>query len=169
VPFGQDVQTGIMIEVPSAVEVADVLAREVDFFSIGTNDLIQYAMAIDRVNENVAHMYEPLHPAILRMISRVVKCGHDNGIEVGLCGEMAGDITFLPLLLGLGIDEFSTHPPVIPHIKRMIRNSTAARVAELTEKIFTLNSANEIRNYLCGYLPRNYPDEFGAKKYNFSK
>ncbi len=161
-PFDHDVQLGIMVEVPSAVEVADVLAREVDFFSIGTNDLIQYSMAVDRANENVSYMYEPLHPAVLRMISRVVKCGHDNGIEVGLCGEMAGDITFLPLLIGLGIDELSAHPLVIPHIKKIIRNSTAARVAEMTEKILAMNSANEIRNYLCAYLPLNYSDEFGA-------
>ncbi len=162
-PFEPDIQLGIMIEVPSAVEVADVLAGEVDFFSIGTNDLIQYAMAVDRINENVANMYEPLHPAILRMISQTVKCGHDKGIEVGLCGEMAGDITFLPLLLGLGIDELSTSPLIIPHLKRMIRNSTAAEVTELAARILSLNSANEIRNYLCGYLPRNYPEEFGIK------
>ena len=161
-PFGEDIEVGIMIEVPSAVAVADDLAREVDFFSIGTNDLIQYALAIDRGNENVAHMYEPLHPAVLRMISQVVESGHKMGIDVGLCGEMAGDVTYLPLLLGLGIDELSMHPLAIPYIKKMIRSSKAGDMDQLARETLTFSTAAEIRNHLSDYLSDKYPDEFGS-------
>jgi len=161
-PFGDNIEVGVMIEVPSAVAVADDLAREVDFFSIGTNDLIQYALAIDRGNENVAHMYEPLHPAILRMISQVVESGHKMGIDVGICGEMAGDVTYLPLLLGLGIDELSMHPLAIPYIKKMIRSSKAGDMDQLAREVLTLSTAEEIRNHLSNYLSEKYPDEFGS-------
>ena len=161
-PFGEEIEVGVMIEVPSAVAVADDLAREVDFFSIGTNDLIQYALAIDRGNENVAHMYEPLHPAILRMISQVVESGHKIGIDVGLCGEMAGDLTYLPLLLGLGIDELSMHPLAIPYIKKMIRSSKAGEMDQLAREALTFSTAAEIKNHLSDYLSEKYPDEFGS-------
>lgn len=153
---------GIMIEVPSAVSIADVLAQEVDFFSIGTNDLIQYALAIDRSNEQVAHMYEPLHPAVIRMIKQVVDAGHEAGIEVGICGEMAGDICYLPLLLGIGLDQLSMHPLAISYIKRMIRASTAREAEELVEQILECSSAQEAHDFLGSYLPRKYPEEFGA-------
>jgi phosphoenolpyruvate-protein phosphotransferase (PTS system enzyme I) len=154
------IKTGIMIEVPSAVALADALARQVDFFSIGTNDLIQYSLAIDRANEYVAHMYDPLHPAVLRMIREVVAAGHAAGIEVELCGEMAGDPVCLPLLLGLGLDELSMHPLAIPYIKRMIRNSTAEETEILCREILALTNAGKIRRCLAEYLPRRYPEEF---------
>lgn len=160
IPFDDRVEFGVMIEVPSAVAVADTLAREVDFFSIGTNDLIQYSLAIDRGNEQVAHMYEPLHPAVLRMISQVVDSAHRAGIEVGICGEMAGEERYLPVLLGLGLDSFSMHPPAIPYIKRMIRQSRAASVERLAGRLLACASAGEIRESVQHYLSRHYPDSF---------
>ncbi len=161
VPFATRVPVGIMIEVPSAVSVADVLAREVDFFSIGTNDLIQYALAIDRGNEQVAHMYEPLHPAVLRMIRQVTEAGHEAGIPVAMCGEMAGDLAVLPVLLGLGIDELSMHPYAIPYVKRMIRQSTAEECERLAAEVLTCASAQEVHDCLNRCLPARYPEEFG--------
>ncbi|MCB2182214.1 MAG: phosphoenolpyruvate--protein phosphotransferase [Desulfobulbaceae bacterium] len=160
IPFSENVQFGVMIEVPSAVALADNLAHEVDFFSIGTNDLIQYALAIDRSNEHVAHMYESLHPAVLRMIRHVAEAGHRAGIEVGICGEMAGNTMYLPILLGLGLDFFSMHPLAIPYVKRMIRNSTAEELEELAEDLLVYPSASQIRNHLQEYLFSHYPEEF---------
>lgn len=163
IPYSEDTRFGVMVEVPSAVAVADTLAREADFFSIGTNDLIQYALAIDRVNEHVAHMYEPLHPAVLRMIGQVVEAGHNAGIEVGICGEMAGDVTYIPVLLGLGLDAFSMHPLAIPYVKRMIRQSTTDEVEELVDRLLSFSASIDIREYLEDYLPHHYPEEFAGK------
>ncbi|MBU0908470.1 MAG: phosphoenolpyruvate--protein phosphotransferase [Proteobacteria bacterium] len=160
IPFDEQVEFGLMIEVPSAVVVADTLAGEVDFFSIGTNDLIQYSLAIDRGNEQVAHMYEPLHPAVLRMINQVVVAAHRVGIEVGICGEMAGEEKYLPVLLGLGVDSFSMHPPAIPYVKRMIRQSRAASVERLAARLLACASSMEVRETLQHYLARHYPAAF---------
>lgn len=120
--YNKNIEFGIMIEVPSAVIMADVMAQEADFFSIGTNDLIQYTLAIDRGNREVAHLYHPFHPAILRMIKHVTDVGKEKGIKVFMCGEMAGDPFNVPVLLGLGIDELSMNPQSIPAVKNMIRS-----------------------------------------------
>jgi phosphoenolpyruvate-protein phosphotransferase (PTS system enzyme I) len=122
VPFNRDIQTGIMIEVPSAVVIADILAREVDFFSIGTNDLIQYTLAIDRGNREVAHLYSPLHPAILRMLDHLSKVAAKTGVKLFMCGEMAADPMNMPILLGMGLEELSVNPRSMPVVKSMIRS-----------------------------------------------
>lgn len=159
--FHPTIEVGIMIEVPSAVIMADALAKEVDFFSIGTNDLIQYSLAIDRSNEHVAHMYEPFHPAVLRMIKHTVDCGHASGIEVALCGEMAGDVVAAPILLGLGIDELSMRPSVIPYMKRLLRHSCFKQLTNLGKEVLKCGEASEVRSLLASYLPKYYPEEFG--------
>ncbi|WP_417914966.1 phosphoenolpyruvate--protein phosphotransferase [Candidatus Electronema sp. JM] len=160
VPFNPNTELGIMIEVPSAVVMADSLAAEADFFSIGTNDLIQYSLAIDRGNEYVASMYDPLHPAVLRMISQTIEAGHRQGIEVSLCGEMAGDVFTAPVLLGLGLDELSMRPSAIPHVKRLLRHSTFARLTVLAAKVLKCKDSSEAAALLNQYLSENYPDQF---------
>ncbi|WP_417915921.1 phosphoenolpyruvate--protein phosphotransferase [Candidatus Electronema sp. JC] len=160
VPYNPDTEVGIMIEVPSAVVMADSLAAESDFFSIGTNDLIQYSLAIDRGNEYVAQMYDPLHPAVLRMISQTIDAGHRQGIEVSLCGEMAGDVFTAPVLLGLGLDELSMRPSAIPHVKRLLRHSTFARLTELAARVLHCKDSAETASLLSQYLAANYPDQF---------
>ncbi|CAK8710917.1 Phosphoenolpyruvate-protein phosphotransferase [Candidatus Electronema halotolerans] len=160
IPFNPDLEIGIMIEVPSAVVLADTLAAEADFFSIGTNDLIQYSLAIDRSNEYVAAMYDPLHPAVLRLISQTVEAGHRQGIEVSLCGEMAGDVFTAPVLLGLGLDELSMRPSAIPHVKRLLRHSTFSRLSGLTKQLLHCGDSSETHAVLKQYLADNYPDQF---------
>ena len=163
IAFARDIQVGIMIEVPSAVVMADTLAGEVDFFSIGTNDMIQYSLAIDRSNEYVAYMYEPLHPAVLRMIKQTVDAGHAHGIEVALCGEMAGDVMSVPVLLGLGLDELSMRPSALPFVKRLLRSSSSRHLMELGEKVLECGDGREVLQYLELYLPVLYPTEFGKR------
>ena len=143
-PFKEDIELGIMIEVPSAVLVADALAREVKFFSIGTNDLIQYTIAVDRVNERIAHLYEPTHPAIVRLIEMTVEAAHANGIWVGVCGEMAGEITLTPLLLALGVDELSASAGLVPRVKKAVQTLDTKECNRLLEDVRYLNSAAEI-------------------------
>lgn len=160
--FDFNVEIGIMVEVPSAVVMADILANEVDFFSIGTNDMIQYSLAIDRGNENVAHMYEPLHPSVLRMIKQTVDAGHEHGIEVGLCGEMAGDVIAVPVLLGLGLDELSMRPSALPFVKRLLRHSNSRQLFDLGARVLHCSDGPEVRAFLDSYLPQTYPVEFGS-------
>jgi phosphotransferase system enzyme I (PtsI) len=121
-PYKREIKIGIMMEVPSAVILADLLAEKADFFSIGTNDLIQYALAIDRGNRNVAHLYQPLDPAVLRLIKIVADVSREKGIAVYICGEMAATVPHIPLLLGLGMNELSMNPQSIPRAKRVIRS-----------------------------------------------
>jgi phosphotransferase system enzyme I (PtsI) len=151
-PFRRDVPIGAMIEVPAAALMADILAREVDFFSIGTNDLIQYAMAVDRNNEHVAHLYQPLHPAILRMLRLIIDSARAAGIEVSLCGEMAADVRYAPLLIGMGLRRLSMSPRVVPEIKTRIRELSAARLAELAEQCMAFSTALEVQEHLDSFL-----------------
>jgi phosphotransferase system enzyme I (PtsI) len=147
-PFDHELEIGIMIEIPSAVTIADILAREVDFFSIGTNDLIQYSLAIDRVNEHVSYLYEPLHPAVLRLIRSVIDAAHKAGIEVGMCGEMAGESIYVPILVGLGLDELSMNALSILKVKKMIRSVSYKEAREFLKEIYELYTASEIEEYL---------------------
>jgi len=120
IPYDADVELGIMIEIPSAAIISDILAKEVDFFSIGTNDLIQYSVAVDRMNEQIKHLYSPYHPALVRLIKTVIDNGHANGIWVGMCGAVAGNEKMIPLLLHLGLDEFSMSPSAVLKAREII-------------------------------------------------
>jgi phosphotransferase system enzyme I (PtsI) len=157
VEFTRDFKLGIMIEVPAAAMIADVLAREVDFFSIGTNDLIQYSLAVDRNNEHVSYLYQPLHPAILRMIRFVLDCARDSGVEVSMCGEMAADRRYTPLLLGMGLRRLSVSPRSIPEIKNQIRSLEVRELEEATVRCLGMGSAEEIERCMQTYLDRNVP------------
>ncbi|OPX30741.1 MAG: phosphoenolpyruvate--protein phosphotransferase [Candidatus Omnitrophica bacterium 4484_171] len=150
--FDNDIKIGVMIEVPSAALTADALAKECDFFSIGTNDLIQYSLAVDRANEKVAYLYEPAHPAVLRLIKDVISSAHKNNIWVGMCGEMAGEIIFAFLLLGLGLDELSMPPPRIPKIKELIRKIRLSDAKDAASKVIDFSTSAEIERYLQDYL-----------------
>jgi phosphotransferase system enzyme I (PtsI) len=158
--LGNDIEIGIMIEVPSAVIVAEELAKEVDFFSIGTNDLIQYVLAIDRINERVTYLYEPLHPAVLRLIKQVVDIGHRAGIRVAMCGEMAGEPAYTMILLGLELDELSMNPLAIPRVKKIIRGATLKESKALLNKVMTLSSTSEIRAFVDAAMQKRFPEEF---------
>jgi phosphoenolpyruvate-protein phosphotransferase (PTS system enzyme I) len=160
ISFDPAIEVGVMIEVPSASITADLLSREVDFFSIGTNDLIQYALAIDRVNEHVSYLYEPLHPAILRMIRNVVQAAHQGEIPVAICGEMASEPAYALVLLGMGLDEFSMTPASIPRIKRIIRMSRFEDAVTLVERVFQLQTASEIESYVRSWMAQRFPKDF---------
>src|SRR4026209_186564 len=144
VPLGEEIEVGAMIEIPSAAICANVLAPEVDFFSIGTNDLIQYALAVDRVNEKLAHLYEPTHPAVLRLLKMIAEAAHANNIWVGVCGEMAGDVALIPLLLGLGMDELSAAATLVPRVKRAVQSLAIPECQELVEEVLKLNTPSEV-------------------------
>lgn len=148
IEYREDIPVGIMIEIPSAAVTSDILARETDFFSIGTNDLIQYTMAVDRGNEQVAYLYDPLHPAVLRLLKQVIDSAHQYGIGVSMCGEMAGDPAFTPILLGLGLDEFSMAPADIHGVKNVVRSIRMEEARKLTQEILELSSSDEIKEYL---------------------
>lgn len=148
IPFDENIEVGIMIEVPSAALIADILAKEADFFSIGTNDLIQYALAVDRINEKITYLYEPAHPAVLRLIKSVIDTAHKEGIWVGMCGEMAAEPPFILVLLGLGLDEFSASAVAIPEIKKIIRSVTYEQAKKIAEKALTFSTGKEIESYL---------------------
>src|SRR5881392_3934280 len=144
IPFDAEMQIGAMIEIPSAAICAESLAPEVDFFSIGTNDLIQYAIAVDRVNERIAHLYEPSHPAVLRLIKMVADAAREHKIWFGICGEMAGEIELTPLLLGLGVDELSVSPALVPRVKSAIRNVSREECEKLVEEVLLLDTPTAI-------------------------
>ena len=144
VEFAENLEIGVMIETPSAAMIADSLARRVQFFSIGTNDLIQYSLAVDRLNEKIAHLYEPTHPGILRLIKTTVDAGQAQKIWTGVCGEMAGELAMVPLLIGLGVAELSVAPSLVPRVKMLIRSIEMANARELAEFALNCDSPSEI-------------------------
>jgi phosphotransferase system enzyme I (PtsI) len=153
-----DLPIGIMIEVPSAAIIADILATESDFFAIGTNDLIQYSLAIDRSNENVSYLYEPLHPALLRLIKGIIDAGHKAGIPVSLCGEMAADPLFAIVLLGLGLEIFSMNPSSVPVIKNIIRSVRYKDCRRIAEVALTKKTAQEIEEFIIESVAMRFPE-----------
>lgn len=159
-PFDSEIEIGIMVETPSAVFVAPFLANEVDFFSIGTNDLIQYCLAVDRGNEYIAYLYDPLHPAILRAIKTVCDAAKEAGISVSMCGEMAGEPLYVAVLLGLGLTELSMNPSCIPRVKRVLRQLSRPEGIHLVEKLFTLPTGKEVALCLDKEMRSRFPDIF---------
>ncbi|MDD5195810.1 MAG: phosphoenolpyruvate--protein phosphotransferase [Candidatus Omnitrophica bacterium] len=158
--FDEAIAIGTMIEVPSAALTADTLAQESDFFSIGTNDLIQYSLAVDRANEKVAYLYEPAHPAVLRLIKNVIECAHQHHIWVGMCGEMSGEAIFAFLLLGFGLDEFSMPPPRVSKIRELIKNLKYEDVKAIAEASIKFSTAKEVEKYLQEELHKILKDDF---------
>jgi phosphotransferase system enzyme I (PtsI) len=163
IPFDEKLEIGAMIEIPSAALIADALAKRVKFFSIGSNDLIQYTLAADRTNEKVSHLYEPTHPAIIRLIKITVDAAHKNGIWAGVCGEIAGDPVLTPLLIGLGVDELSAAPPVIAQVKYMIRRLKLSEAQALAEYALQSESPTSIHAHCIELARASAPSLFENK------
>jgi len=163
VPFDPNLEIGAMIETPSAVIVAESLAKRLKFFSLGTNDLIQYSLAVDRMNERIAHLYEPTHPAIVRLIKSTVEAGHKHKVWVSVCGEMASDPVLTPLLVGLGVDELSVAPPLVPAVKFVIRRLKLSEAQELAGFALECESAAEILARCQELVRQIAPSLFEAK------
>ncbi len=157
-PFNDAIEVGVMIEVPSAALTADRIAPHVDFFSIGTNDLVQYTLAVDRVNERIAYLYEPTHPAILKLTQATIDIGHAHNIWTGVCGEMAGNPLMVPLLLGLGADELSVSPSLVPMTKKMIRSLEYRQAEELAQRVLSSDSPQEVLD-LCRQMAQEVAPE----------
>jgi phosphotransferase system enzyme I (PtsI) len=154
-------EVGAMIEIPSAAISADTLAREVDFFSIGTNDLIQYTIAVDRVNERIAHLYEPTHPAVLRLLKMIADAAHANDIWVGVCGEMARDVALIPILIGLGMDELSVGATSVPRVKMAVRSLAVPECKQLVDDVLQLQTSSEILGRCLELATQRYGDLLG--------
>src|SRR5258706_7819438 len=160
IPMPPRVPLGIMVEPPASVFSIDQLAQEADFVSIGTNDLIQYTLAVDRGNEAIAEIYEPLHPAVLRAIKTVVDAGHRHGIRVGICGEMAGESLYAVVLVGLGLEELSVSPYLVPEIKTIVRAVTFQEARELADRCLSLATPSEVRTVVTEFMSRRHPGIF---------
>ena len=160
VPYDKNVKMGVMIEVPSAALMADILAPEVDFFSIGTNDLIQYTLAVDRDNEHVSHLYSPVNPGVLRLIQHTVKAGEANNVEVAMCGEMAGDVLYTMLLVGLGVRHLSMSPAAMVDIKKLVRSISYEDAKRVADTAMTMKTSAEIEDYLATETRQAAPEAF---------
>jgi phosphotransferase system enzyme I (PtsI) len=158
--FPHAIQRGAMIEIPGAAAIADLLALHVDFFSIGTNDLTQYTLAVDRVNERVSDLYQPTHPAVLRLVRQVVEAAHPRNVWVGMCGEMAGDVSVTPLLVGLGLDELSAASSQVAKVKHAIRALDAVTCAELVAEVMGEPDASRIQQMTQDFATRHYAELF---------
>jgi phosphotransferase system enzyme I (PtsI) len=160
VPFDEKLEVGVMIEVPSAALVADVLAKEVNFFSLGTNDLVQYAVAVDRTNERIAHLYESTHPGVLRLMKMTVDAAHAAGIWVGVCGEMGGDVILTPLLVGLGVDELSCGASMVPRVKRALRSLDMPSCQALAGEALGSDTGSRVLQRCEEFARARYPELF---------
>lgn len=154
--YDENIEVGIMVEVPSAAILAEDFAKEVDFFSIGSNDLTQYTLACDRGNPRVANIFKPLHPAVLRLIKSTVDAGHSQDVWVGLCGELGSETVAIPVLLGLGLDELSVCPALVPEVKSVIRHLTMVECREIASKVLSMSSAEEVERYLTSILKEKF-------------
>jgi len=150
--IAEHVEVGIMVETPASAIMSPLLAQDVDFFSIGSNDLTQYTLAVDRGNERLSNLYRALDPAVLHLICMVIEAGHAAGKWVGLCGELAGQRSAIPILLGLGLDEFSMTPRAIPLAKQLIRRLHAGEMETLADEVLTLATADEVEQYMARFL-----------------
>ena len=159
-PFDPDIEVGVMIEVPSAAFIADLLAKEADFFSIGTNDLLQYSLAIDRVNEHVAYLYEPFHPAVLRIIKNVVDCAKQRGISVSVCGEMAGEPEHALMFIGMGLEQLSMNAFSLLRVKRLVRSVRYEDAKDIVTAALEFSTAREVENYVSSKVIELYREEF---------
>jgi phosphotransferase system enzyme I (PtsI) len=148
IAYSDDIQWGIMVEIPAAAVYADELAKYVDFFSIGTNDLIQYTLAADRMSEKVSYLYNPMHPAVLRLIKMTIDGAHKHGKWVGMCGESAGDQRMIPILLGMGLDEFSMSPISILPARKLINSLKYEEMKNIANEVVNMGTADEIKNYI---------------------
>jgi phosphotransferase system enzyme I (PtsI) len=160
IPFRRDIPIGIMIEVPSAAIMADQFAKEVNFFSIGTNDLVQYTLAVDRTNERVAGLFCPAHPAVLKLVRDVIRTGQRNNIGVSVCGEMAGEPLYTLLLLGLGLTTFSMNGPDVPEVKKIIRSTTYEHAKQVARKVMSFDSERQVMHYLREETRKIIPEAF---------
>ncbi|MDD2494580.1 MAG: phosphoenolpyruvate--protein phosphotransferase [Tissierellia bacterium] len=169
IPFKDNIEIGIMIEIPSAAIISDILAKEVDFFSIGTNDLIQYTMAVDRMNSKLAHLYSQYHPALLRLIKSIITNAHNAGIWVGMCGEAAGDPKLIPVFVGMGLDEFSMNSPSILRARYIIRDLNKKEMDKIADDVINIETAMEVEKYLsCIFSESEIESRLcGNMKYNY--
>jgi phosphotransferase system enzyme I (PtsI) len=151
IEFDDEIEVGCMIETPSAVTICDLLADEVDFFSVGTNDLVQYLLAVDRINNQIAYLYEPHHPAVIRALSHIFKVSKQKDVQVTLCGEIAGDPHFLPLLIGLGLDSFSATGTLLPELKFFGRRFTMDEAQELKDRVSQMRRSSEVKACLKNF------------------
>jgi phosphoenolpyruvate-protein kinase (PTS system EI component) len=157
IAFDEDIQFGIMVETPSAALLGPHLAQQVDFFSIGSNDLTQYTLGVDRGNEKISQLFDHFHPAVLQLIHSIIDTGHGAHIWVGLCGELAADPIAIPLLIGLGVDELSMNPASIPRAKMVIRTITIPECEKVAQEALCFRTALEVKKYLRRAIHKNFP------------